>query len=114
MSITLGLDLGIASVGAALVEDNKKLIYVGVRAFDAAEVPKTGESLNLIRRSMRLNRRRLFRKSFRLQKLVEFLIKNSFIHSASLIASLSPCPPEAIRTVSGFSSRYSTAAAIGA
>lgn len=65
---TLGLDIGIASVGAALLTENQ-IIGMHVRTFDAAEHPKTGESLNLTRRKARSVRRRLRRRAFRLKKL---------------------------------------------
>lgn len=46
----LGLDIGIASVGWAMVEIDEDenpicLIDLGVRVFERAEVPKTGDSL---------------------------------------------------------------------
>ncbi|WP_201770255.1 hypothetical protein [Basilea psittacipulmonis] len=55
----LGLDLGIASVGWALVSVNENeepigLLDCGVRTFERAEVPKTGESLAKARRDARV------------------------------------------------------------
>ncbi|MGK2915804.1 MAG: hypothetical protein ACSLE5_15385, partial [Porticoccaceae bacterium] len=50
---TLGLDIGIASVGAALLTENH-IIALHVRTFDKAETAKEGESLNKIRREARL------------------------------------------------------------
>lgn len=75
----LGLDIGIASVGWSLVEDEKKIIDLGVRTFEKAEVPKTGAPLNLIRRTSRLSRRRIYRRALRLKKLLEFLTKINLI-----------------------------------
>jgi len=64
-SYTLGLDIGIASVGAALLgEDN--ILGSHVRTFDRAETAKEGVSLNLIRRESCLTRRRIKRCSHRL------------------------------------------------
>lgn len=54
----LGLDIGIASVGAALLTDDH-IEALFVRTFDKAETAKEGESLNKIRRDARLVRRRL-------------------------------------------------------
>jgi len=45
----LGFDMGIASVGWAVL-DSARVIPLGVGAFDKAEVAKTGASLNLQRR----------------------------------------------------------------
>lgn len=54
----LGLDIGIASVGWAMVEIDEeenpiRLIDLGVRVFERAEVPKTGDSLAAVRRLAR-------------------------------------------------------------
>lgn len=68
---TLGLDIGIASVGAALLAEDK-IINLFVRTFDKAEVAKTGESLNLTRREARLGRRRLRRRAHRLLRMRRF------------------------------------------
>ena len=57
-SYSLGLDIGMASVGAALLADDH-IIALHVRTFDKAETAKEGESLNLIRRESRLTRRRI-------------------------------------------------------
>lgn len=64
----LGLDIGIASVGAALLADDH-IEALFVRTFDKAETAKEGESLNKIRRDARLVRRRLRRRVQRLLKL---------------------------------------------
>ena len=65
INYTLGLDIGIASVGAALIGEDK-IIGLHVRTFDRAETAKEGESLNLIRRESRLTRRRIHRRRHRL------------------------------------------------
>ena len=74
----LGLDLGIASVGWSVVEIDEKenplrLIDVGVRTFERAEVPKTGESLALSRRLARSARRLTQRRVARLKKAKRLL-----------------------------------------
>ena len=53
----LGLDVGIASVGAAVNLGQEMIEGLYVRAFDKAEVAKTGESLNAVRREARGVRR---------------------------------------------------------
>lgn len=69
---TIGLDIGIASVGWCVLGETH-IINLGVRAFDKAETAKEGESLNFARRSARLMRRRLFRRAWRLKKLSRLL-----------------------------------------
>lgn len=69
---SLGLDIGIASVGwCVLGEDH--IIDLGVRAFDKAETAKKGESLNKIRRDSRLMRHRLQNRAWRLTKVARML-----------------------------------------
>ena len=71
LNYILGLDIGIASVGWAMVEiDDKenpvRLIDLGVRVFERAEVPKTGDSLAAARRLARSVRRLTRRRAHRL------------------------------------------------
>lgn len=91
----LGIDLGIASIGYALVEfddhnldeENKKtgkIIKAGVRVFEAAEHPKDGSSLALIRREKRLARRLTRRKSRRLNKIKNIFIDHNLITKTGL------------------------------
>lgn len=81
--LTLGLDIGIASVGWAVLGENR-IIDLGVRCFDKAETAKEGESLNLARRMARLLRRRLRRRAWRLTKLARLLKREGLIADASL------------------------------
>ena len=83
---TFGLDIGIASVGWAVISDNR-IIDLGVRAFDKAETPDKGESLNLQRRTARLLRRRLWRRAWRLTKLSRLLKRHGLIESAEFLKS---------------------------
>jgi len=73
-----GLDIGIASVGWAVLGENR-IIDLGVRCFDKAETAKEGESLNLSRRTARLMRRRLRRRAWRLTKLARLLKRGGLI-----------------------------------
>ncbi|MDR9498163.1 MAG: type II CRISPR RNA-guided endonuclease Cas9 [Hydrogenovibrio sp.] len=68
LNYRLGLDIGVASVGAALLADDH-IVALHVRTFDKAETAKEGESLNKIRRDSRLTRRRIRRRAFRLTRL---------------------------------------------
>ncbi len=70
----LGLDLGIASVGACLIDtDQQKIIQSSVRVFTKAEHPKDGSSLAAPRRIARSARRRLNRRRRRLNGIMTIL-----------------------------------------
>lgn len=86
---TLGLDIGIASVGWCLLGENR-IIDLGVRCFDKAETAKEGDSLNLVRRSARLMRRRLRRRAWRLTKLARLLKRHGVIADANLFQPQQP------------------------
>ncbi len=78
---TLGLDIGISSVGWGLVrldEDNNPnhIIDVGVKIFSPGEVQKTGESKNLERRAKRGSRRIIRRREFRVDRIKYLLNVN--------------------------------------
>ena len=85
---TFGLDIGIASVGWAVLGDTR-IINLGVRCFDKAETSGKdgGKSLNLVRRAARLTRRRLWRRSWRLTKLGRVLKTNGLIQDAEFFKS---------------------------
>ncbi len=76
--LTLGLDIGIASVGWAVLTP-QHILDLGVRAFDKAETADRGESLNLTRRMARLTRRRLRRRAWRLTKLGRLLKREGLL-----------------------------------
>lgn len=87
MNYVLGLDLGIASCGWAVVEMDEhespiRLIDVGVRTFDAAENRQNGESLAATRRLARGQRRRIYRRTHRLQRLREMLLHEKVLQAA--------------------------------
>lgn len=65
--ITIGLDIGIASVGWAVLVPNR-IVDMGVRAFDPAE-DKDGKPNNQTRRDARVSRNRYDMRSWRLKKL---------------------------------------------
>lgn len=82
--LTIGLDIGIASVGWAVLGENR-IIDLGVRCFDKAETADKGESLNFARRAARLLRRRLRRRAWRLTKLARLLKREGLISDVSVI-----------------------------
>lgn len=82
--LTFGLDIGIASVGWAVLGENH-IVDLGVRCFDKAETAKEGESLNLARRTARLMRRRLRRRAWRLTKLARLLKREGLISDVNIL-----------------------------
>ncbi|MAE89648.1 MAG: type II CRISPR RNA-guided endonuclease Cas9 [Pelagibaca sp.] len=80
---TLGLDIGIASVGAALLSD-ESILGMHVRTFSAAETDKEGDPLNKIRREARSARRRIRRRAHRLLRLRRLLKRTGLISDTSL------------------------------
>jgi CRISPR-associated endonuclease Csn1 len=82
--LTFGFDIGIASVGWAVLSPTR-IVDLGVRCFDKAETAKEGESLNLARRSARLMRRRLYRRAWRLTKLAKLLKRSGLIADTKVL-----------------------------
>lgn len=84
LNYILGLDLGIASVGWAVVEIDKnenplRLVDVGVRTFERAEEPKTGDSLAAERRLARSTRRLIRRRAHRLLRAKRLLKREGIL-----------------------------------
>lgn len=84
MRYKIGLDLGVGSVGWAVVECNekgegKRIIDLNSRIFTKAENPKDGSSLATKRREARGSRRRLRRKKHRIDRVKYLLEKNNII-----------------------------------
>ena len=81
----LGLDLGSASIGWAIVEPSKKVVDCGVRIFDPGvnlemfNKGQEGSSNNLVRRMARLHRRQLRRRAARQRDLFELLQQHSLL-----------------------------------
>lgn len=81
---TLGLDIGIASVGWAVLENNIdgepiKIERLGVRIFDKAEQPKTGASLAEPRREARGQRRTIRRRRHRKDRIKQLIQQNDIM-----------------------------------
>ena len=83
----LGIDLGIASCGWAVIEagDDKdgKIVGVGVRCFDAPLVDKTGEPKSAQRRVARGQRRVIRRRRQRMNAVRKLLHENGLLPDAS-------------------------------
>ena len=86
----LGIDLGISSLGWAVVEydkdndENNKIIDCGVRLFTAAETPKEKESPNKARREARGLRRVIKRRRVRMNKIKRLCQKYHLIKEIDL------------------------------
>ncbi len=89
--LTFGFDIGIASVGWCVLGESR-IVDLGVRAFDKAETAKEGDSLNLVRRTARLMRRRLRRRAWRLTKLARLLKREGLIADTKLFKKQHPFP----------------------
>lgn len=85
----IGLDIGVASVGWAVVALDKNnspygIISMGSRIFDAAEHPKTGASLAAPRREARSARRRLRRHRHRNERIRGLIVQKGIISANEL------------------------------
>ena len=86
----IGLDIGITSVGWATValDENDRpygIIGMGSRIFDAAEQPKTGESLAAPRREARSARRRLRRHRHRNERIRALILRENLLSDEQLL-----------------------------
>ena len=85
MRYSLGLDIGITSVGWAVLDMKQKHIEdLGVRLFPGAENPKNGSSLAEPRREARSSRRRLRRKRQRISDIRQLIVSNGLLSDADL------------------------------
>lgn len=89
MRYGVGLDIGITSVGWAIVlldehEQPWRIGDLGVRIFDAPEQPKTGQSLAAPRREARSARRRLRRRKHRKQRIRSLMLHHGLLEADAL------------------------------
>ncbi|NNU88860.1 type II CRISPR RNA-guided endonuclease Cas9 [Geobacillus sp. MR] len=85
MKYKIGLDIGITSIGWAVINlDIPRIEDLGVRIFDRAENPKTGESLALPRRLARSARRRLRRRKHRLERIRRLFVREGILTKEEL------------------------------
>ena len=87
----LGFDIGVASIGWALVEDSV-LKDCGVRIFTKAENPKDGSSLALPRREAHSVRRRLARRKARLNELKRLVAAEFGLNLEDFLANAGELP----------------------
>ena len=89
MRYSIGLDIGITSVGWAILALNDSndpvcIIDMGSRMFDIAEHPKDGSSLATPRRLARGSRRTTRRRSRRKEKIRNLLVSDNIISREQL------------------------------
>ncbi len=77
-SYTIGLDIGIASVGFGVIDDKDQIVEAGVRLYPEADV-----SNNEGRRAKRSSRRLQRRRKHRIDRTIELLKKNGFSEDRS-------------------------------
>ena len=79
MQVVLGLDIGVASIGWALLTEDEatheqqRILALGSRIFEPCVDDKTGVPTNQARRGKRLLRRQIFRRRQRREKLMGIL-----------------------------------------
>ena len=99
MNYILGLDVGIGSVGWAVVrneDDTKRIEDFGVRIFSSGENPKTRERLSQQRRAKRATRRLVRRRSHRKTRLKNYLEKIGLVSNEKIKEYFENCSPDII------------------
>jgi len=86
--LTIGLDIGIASCGWAVLSP-QRIVDLGVRCFDAAEDPKKKISLNQARRTARVGRNRNASRRSRLKRLAELFVNIGLLTAPACAALFS-------------------------
>lgn len=90
----LGLDIGTNSIGWCLIEDDARIVDIGVRIFSDGRDPQSGASLAVDRRQARSARRRRDRYIGRRSAFLEALIAHGLMPAdadeAKLVAALDP------------------------
>ena len=79
--INLGFDIGVASVGWAILDENNNILRMGSRLFDDAANNKDGSYASAERRGFRSNRRRLLREKNRKKDLINLFIDQGWINN---------------------------------
>ena len=93
-NLTIGLNIGIASVGWTVLSDKGHIVDLGLRCFSAAEKIPEKTPLNVDRRIMRQARRRFARRSARLTALKKLFINVGLIQSNDSLLSNHATPWE--------------------
>lgn len=101
MAYTLGLDIGITSVGWALLDfEKEKILDLGVRLFPGAENPKDGSSLAAPRREARSALRRTKRRAQRMRDIRTLIVQYGVLSQEemdNLFSEAQPATPWDLR-----------------
>lgn len=85
INYSLGLDIGITSVGWSVINlDKNRIEDLGVRIFNTAENPKDGASLAMPRRLARGRRRLLRRKAYRIKRVKNLISETEMLSKEEL------------------------------
>lgn len=79
--VNIGLDIGVTSVGWAIIDNDYNVIDYGVRLFEDPCEEKTGHPKNEQRRMKRCQRRLLRRRKHRKDRFIQLVLKNKDIFS---------------------------------
>lgn len=76
--INIGLDIGVASVGYSIIDEDNNIQQMGVRLFDDVASAKDGTLKNATRRTKRASRRRIRRIATRKESFKKLLVKYGY------------------------------------
>ncbi|WP_217587307.1 type II CRISPR RNA-guided endonuclease Cas9 [Lentibacillus saliphilus] len=80
MRFSIGLDIGISSVGWTVIDlDRERIEDMGVRVFDVAENPKDGSSLAAARREARSSRKTIRRRRYRIGRVRKMIVRQGLL-----------------------------------
>jgi CRISPR-associated endonuclease Csn1 len=83
----LGLDVGVGSIGWAVIDSEKKrIVDFGARLFDSGELPRDKSRKSQKRRLYRSARRRIRRRSYRKTRLKQYLEKIGLVKLSDIQA----------------------------
>lgn len=77
-NITIGLDIGITSVGYSIIDQDRNILKMGVRLFDEPSIEK-GVTAAGARRAKRGIRRLIRRRQFKLSNLLNMFVENKLV-----------------------------------
>ena len=86
--INIGLDIGVASVGYSIIDEDNNIQQMGVRLFDDVASAKDGTLKNATRRIKRASRRRIRRIATRKESLKKLLVKYGYCQNKNDVDQL--------------------------
>lgn len=86
--INIGLDIGVASVGYSIIDEDNNIQQMGVRLFDDVASAKDGTLKNATRRTKRASRRRIRRISTRKESFKKLLVKYGYCQNKNDVNQL--------------------------